>query len=618
MDTLIAFIVAAALTLFFLRNYFKGIKERDAKARAAAEKGKLFSEGPKAQHPHIDNTYCIGCATCTTVCPEGDVLAMLGGKAVIVNGYKCIGHSLCADACPVGAITMVMASPSMGADMPTLTGEFETTVPNLFIIGELGGLALIKNAINQGRECIDNVLDRFTAKGTARTIPDVYDVLIIGAGPAGIAASLRAIQHKMKYLTLERDEIGGTVAKYPRQKLVMTSPVEFPMYGKFKKTELSKENLLAFWDKVLHRADFKVRTGQKVEDIKRGEDGIFTVISQDSQYRAHAVILALGRTGTPRKLGVPGEDLPKVMYRLIEADHYINKKILVVGGGDSAVEAAMGLAHQIGNKVTLVYRSAQFSRIKERNSQRIAECMKSGKVEVLFNTNPVEFKEQSVVIDVQGQTRELPNDYVWIFAGGTPPNDFLKKIGVGFGARDMTKHASEEAKTAAATKEAMAQKPKTQPVVVQAAAPAEDLSSSRLGIPGEELPKVCYQLDDAAKYEDKDILIVGGGDAAIHAAVALSHTGRNRVTLSYRGERFQRGPDRNRQLIETAEREKMVRILRQCSVAAITLDSVILDVNGNPAEIPNDHVFILIDSDSTAEFLSEAADSGLRAAETVR
>src|SRR5438309_2058791 len=511
---------------------------------------------------------------------------------------------------------MVMASPSMSADMPHLTPEYETNVQNMFIVGELGGLALIKNAVNQGRECIDTIAQRF-ATGS-RPAGDVYDVLIVGAGPAGITASLRAIEKNLKYVTVEQDEIGGTVAKYPRQKLVMTSPVEFPMYGKFKKTELSKENLLAFWDKVLHRADFKVRTGQKVEDIKRGEDSIFTVTSQDSQYRAHAVILALGRTGTPRKLGVPGEDLPKVMYRLIEADHYINKKILVVGGGDSAVEAAMGLAHQIGNKVMLVYRSAQFSRIKERNSQRIAECMKSGKVEVLFNTNPVEFKEQSVVIDVQGQTRELPNDYVWIFAGGTPPNDFLKKIGVGFGARDMTKHASEEAKTAAATKEAMAQKPKTQPVVVQAAAPAEDLSGSRLGIPGEELSKVCYQLDDAAKYEDKDILIVGGGDAAIHAAVALSHTGRNRVTLSYRGERFQRGPDRNRQLIETAEREKMVRILRQCSVAAITLDSVILDVNGNPAEIPNDHVFILIDSDSTAEFLSEAADSGLRAAETVR
>jgi putative YpdA family bacillithiol system oxidoreductase len=606
MDTLIAFIVAAALTLFFLRSYFKSIKERDAKARSAAEKGKLFSEGPKAQHPHIDNTYCIGCATCTTVCPEGDVLAMLGGKAVIVNGYKCIGHSLCADACPVGAITMVMASPSMGADMPTLSGEFETTVPNLFIVGELGGLALIKNAVNQGRECVDTILNRFTARGTARTIPDVYDVLVIGAGPAGIAASLRAIQHKMKYLTLERDEIGGTVAKYPRQKLVMTSPVEFPMYGKFKKTELSKENLLAFWDKVLHRADFKVRTGQKVEDIKRGPDGIFTVSSQDSQYRSHAVILALGRTGTPRKLGVPGEELPKVMYRLIEADHYINKKILVVGGGDSAVEAAMGLAHQVGNKVTLVYRSAQFSRIKERNSQRIAECIKSGKVEVLFNSNPVECKEESVIVDVQGQTREIPNDYVWIFAGGTPPNDFLKKIGVGFGARDMTMDASDEAKTAAAAKEAMAHKPVTEPIPVTAIRAAQELDSSRLGIPGEELPKVVYKLDDAARYTDNDILVVGGGDAAIHAAVALSHSGQNRVTLSYRGEQFQRGPERNRRLIETAEREKKVRILRHCSVAAITPDSVILDVNGNPAEIPNDHVFILMDSDSTAEFLSEA------------
>ena len=608
MDTLIAFIIAAALTLFFLRNYFKGIKKRDEQARAAAEKGKLFSEGPKAQHPHIDNAYCIGCATCTTVCPEGDVLAMLGGKAVIVNGYKCIGHSLCADACPVGAITMVMASPSMGGDMPTLTAEFETTVPNLFIVGELGGLALIKNAVNQGRECVDVILNRFAARGTARTVQDVYDILVIGAGPAGIAASLRAIQHKLKYLTLERDEIGGTVAKYPRQKLVMTSPVEFPMYGKFKKTELSKENLLAFWDKVLHRADFKVRTGQKVEDIKRGADGIFTVKTQDSEYRSHAVILALGRTGTPRKLGVPGEELPKVMYRLIEADHYVNKKILVVGGGDSAVEAAMGLAHQVGNKVTLTYRGAQFSRIKERNSQRIAECMKSGKVEVLFNSNPVEFKEQSVLVDVAGTQREIPNDYAWIFAGGTPPNDFLKKIGVGFGARDMTQDGSQEAKQEVEARKTSTSPPVSQ-VVTKRQPVEESAEASRLGIPGEELPKVVYRLDDAAKYADQDVLIVGGGDSAIHAAVALSHGSRNRVTLSYRGDQFQRGPERNRALIETAEREKKVRILRHCSVAAITADSVILDVNGKPAEIPNDWVFILLDSESTSEFLSEAAES---------
>ncbi len=607
MDTLIAFAVAAALTLFFLRNYFKSLRVRDEKAREAAEKGKLFSEGPKAQHPHIDTSNCIGCATCTTVCPEGDVLAMLAGKAVIVNGYKCIGHSLCADACPVGAITMVMASASMSADMPVLSPENETTVTNMFIVGELGGLALIKNAVNQGRDCVDTVLNRFTAHGTARTQPDVLDLVIVGAGPAGIAASLRAIQHKLKYITLERDEIGGTVAKYPRQKLVMTSPVEFPMYGKFKKTELSKENLLAFWDKVLHRADFKVRTGQRVDDIKKGEDGIFTVITQDTQYRAYAVVLALGRTGTPRKLGVKGEDLPKVMYRLIEADHYINKRILVVGGGDSAVEAAMGLAHQIGNKVTLSYRQSQFSRIKERNSQRVAEAMKSGKVEVLFNSNPIEFKEEAVLIDVQGQQREIPNDFVWIFAGGTPPNDFLKKVGVGFGDLDMTKDASQEAKQASATKQALIQD------IQKPAPPArrakDELAASRLGIPGEELPKVVYRLDDTANYTDQDILVVGGGDTAILAAVSLSHGARNRVTLSYRGDHFHRGPERNRQLIETAEHEKRIRILRHCAVAAITPDSVILDVNGNPAEIPNDRVFILVDSDATVEFQPQMEES---------
>jgi thioredoxin reductase (NADPH) len=445
MDTLIAIVIAAAVSLFFLRGYLRNLKKRDQLARKAVEKGKLFSEGPKSQHPHIDTDYCIGCATCTTVCPEGDVLAMVAGKAVIVNGYKCIGHSLCAEACPVGAITMVMATPSMGADMPYMTPEYETSIENLFIIGELGGLALIKNAVNQGRDCVDHIVRRRAANPLPPQ-PGVYDLLIVGAGPAGISASLRAIQNQLNYVTLEQDEIGGTVAKYPRQKLVMTSPVEFPMYGKFKKTELSKENLLAFWDMVLNRADFNCVTQEKVEQIVKGDNGIFTVCSANHQYRTRAVILALGKTGTPRKLGVPGEALPKVMYRLIEADHYVNKRILVVGGGDSAVEASMGLANQSGNKVTLCYRGAQFSRIKERNSKRIEECMRTGKVEVLFETNPKEFKPDSVVLDVKGEVREIPNDFVWIFAGGVPPYDFLKKIGIRFGMRDITQEASNEAK----------------------------------------------------------------------------------------------------------------------------------------------------------------------------
>ncbi|HEX6505711.1 MAG TPA: NAD(P)-binding domain-containing protein [Terriglobales bacterium] len=454
MNTLIALAVAAAITLFFLRGYLKGLKERDQRARAAMEKGKLFSEGPKAQHPHIDNAQCIGCATCTTVCPEGDVLAMVGAKAAIVNGYKCIGHGLCAEACPVGAITMVMASPSMGADMPFMTPEHETSLRNLFIVGELGGLALIKNAVNQGRECIDTITARIQPGQRSSAI---HDVLIVGAGPAGISASLRAIENKLNYVTLEQDEIGGTVAKYPRQKLVMTSPVEFPMYGKFNKTELSKENLLAFWDMVLNRADFNVRTGEKVESIARGEGDIFTVSTANNQYRTRAVVLALGRTGTPRKLGVKGEELPKVMYRLIEADHYVNKRILVVGGGDSAVEAAMGLANQVGNQVTLSYRKEQFSRIKERNAKRIEECMRKGTVKVVFNSAPTEIRADSVLLEVAGQIQTIANDYVWIFAGGTPPYDFLKKIGVRFGMHDLTAEGSQEAKHTQTAKLELAQ-----------------------------------------------------------------------------------------------------------------------------------------------------------------
>jgi len=446
MDSLISFLIAAAIIGGFLAYYLRQEKKKAAKFQEAAERGNLRSDGPQSQHPHIDNSYCIGCATCTMVCPEGDVLGMVGGKAMIINGYKCIGHSLCAEACPVGAITMALASPSVGADLATLTREYETTIRNMFIVGELGGLALIKNAVNQGRDCVDTIAQRLAVNKTAASPLGLYDIIIVGAGPAGISASLRAAERNINYLTLEQSEIGGTVSKYPRQKLVMTSPVEFPMHGKFKKSELSKEDLLEFWGKVLKRADFKCKTGEKVENIVRGDDGIFRVTTQTGEYKARHVILALGKTGNPRKLGVKGEDLPKVMYRLIEADHYVNKRILVVGGGDSAVEAAMGLASQVGNTVTLSYRQAAFSRIKERNNQRIQDFMRKGKLKVLFNSNPVEFRTDSVVLEVNGAKQTIPNDFVWVFAGGEPPTAFLKKIGVGFANRDLTPEGSREAK----------------------------------------------------------------------------------------------------------------------------------------------------------------------------
>jgi putative YpdA family bacillithiol system oxidoreductase len=448
MDNLVMDLALVLVLVLAIGKHLFRTGKRERAARISAQHHGLSDDGPKAQHPHIDVTWCIGCGACVTACPEGDVLAVVGGKAGLVNGAKCIGHGLCADACPVGAIEIVMAPPSMTADLPALSPEYETSIPNLFVAGELGGLALIKNAVNQGRDCVDQVAARVA--GLRRTrIGGVVDVCIVGAGPAGLSASLRAVEKKLSYVTLEAEDFGGTVAKYPRQKLVMTSPVEFPIHGKFNKLAIGKEDLLAFWHKAARKAGLQVNTFERVENIRLEPDSAFTIETAKGRYRALAVIIAIGRRGTPRKLNIPGENHAKVMYSLLDAEAYTDQRILVVGGGDSAVEAAMGLAYQKGNKVTLSYRKDVFSRLKDRNEKRIRDCMRKGQLQVLFNSQPLEIKPDSVTLQVPGGRRELANDYVFIFAGGTPPNAFLEKVGVQMGNQDLSDRASREAREVA-------------------------------------------------------------------------------------------------------------------------------------------------------------------------
>jgi len=278
-DTPIFLCVYGLLLAVPLFLYIRWQAKKEKQIRETLAAGQVYSEGPKGQHPQIDLTNCIGCQLCTRVCPEGDVLSMVGGKAAFVKPHKCIGHSLCAEACPVGAITMVRAIPGLSADMPYLTDELETSVPNMYIAGELGGLALIKNAARQGLEVIDVVARRLET--LAR--PGVEDVVIVGAGPAGISATLRAIERKLKYVTLERDTLGGTVSKYPRQKVVMTSPIQFPLGITLKKMQLSKENLLAFWQTVCNREDFKVNENEAVSSIKKEPDGTFTIVTSKTE-----------------------------------------------------------------------------------------------------------------------------------------------------------------------------------------------------------------------------------------------------------------------------------------------------------------------------------------------
>jgi thioredoxin reductase (NADPH) len=445
MDTLIAVMIALPVAVFFLHRYLKRLKKNEKLVQRMAEMPHLRSEAATGLRPHIDSSRCIGCGSCTQVCPEGDVLAMAGGKAVLANVQRCIGHGRCADACPVGAITLAKGNSGADANTPRLTDEYETTIANLFIVGELGGLPLIKNAVSQGMQCIDIITKRISCGRLAASAAGVYDVLIVGAGPAGISASLRAIENKLSYITIEADEVGGTVAKFPRHKIVTTTPLEFPMFGKLDRTELPKEHLLAFWDVVLNRADFNVCADSRVIDIGKSIAGIFCVMTATRQYSARTVVLATGRGGNPKKLGIPGENLSKVMYRLIEAEHYRDKKILVVGGGDSAVEAAIALSRQPRNVVTMSYRRQEFTRIKQRNAQLLNECVNKGTIKVIFDSMPAEFRNEAVVLRIGGKLQTIENDFVWIFAGGAPAYEFLKKVGIGCGTGSPCIERKEEA-----------------------------------------------------------------------------------------------------------------------------------------------------------------------------
>ena len=426
METLITSVIAAVIISAAVIPYLMQVRGRERRARKHFENAKIAGlQSAVSMHPHINAMECIGCGGCVDACPEQDVLGVFDGKAVLVHGSKCVGHGLCADACPVGAIVMMMAAPGRSADLPILNEHFETSVRNLFIVGELGGMGLIKNAVTQGRKVVEYIASR------PRTSNGAYDVVVVGAGPAGLAAGLTAKANRLKYLLLEQGDAGGTILQYPRRKIVMTSPVELPLWGKLKLTETSKESLLELWQQVLTKTQLKVNTGEKALEIRTSE-GHFLVTTPAGEYAAQHVVLALGRRGTPRKLGVPGEELGKVTYRLIDAETYKNCDVLVVGGGDSAVEAAVGLALHGTNRVTLSYRKPEFTRLKDRNAKHIEEYRKRGAVNVLLNSNVKEVREKEVQIETAEGTSVVPNDYVFIFAGGEMPFEFLKKTGVKF------------------------------------------------------------------------------------------------------------------------------------------------------------------------------------------
>ena len=419
----VTFLLCVGLVFFYLLSEKKKSEKVQKKIEEAKELGRFE---PLSLYPYIDLDICIGSGACVRACPEEDIIGVVNGKASVINSTSCIGHGACFHACPVEAISLRIGTETRGVDLPHIQPNYETNIPGVFIAGELGGMGLIKNSIEQGVQAIDFIAAKKKPIGD-----DFLDLIIVGAGPAGIGAAMNAIKLGLSFEILEQDSLGGTVFTFPREKVIMTRPVELPLHGKVKFFNTSKQEVLTFWTDLIKKYNITIREHTKVEAIVPISTGGFKIKSADNrEFKSQQILLALGRRGTPRKLDIPGEDLPKVFYRLLEPEHFQDMDILVVGGGDSAVETAMLLMDT--NRVTLSYRSDKFSRIKPQNQKNLELAIESNLLQVILNSEAKEIKEKNVslLLKSSNEIQELENDRVFIFAGGELPLPFLKNIGI--------------------------------------------------------------------------------------------------------------------------------------------------------------------------------------------
>jgi thioredoxin reductase (NADPH) len=411
-------VLGVAIYLFFRTR----ASRRAAAVYAEAKEAGLTE--PASLHPHIDLALCCGAAACVSACPEGDVIGVINGKARLIDPTACIGHGACAAACPTNAITLVFGTKTRGVELPVVSPDFQTNMPGLFVAGELGGMGLIRNAVSQGQQAME-AIERLRGRAKDRSL----DLVIVGAGPAGLSASLAAKAAGMRFLTLEQEKVGGTIAHFPRGKVVMTKPANLPIVGPMKFSEITKEAFLDFWNDVIRKADLPIEYDAKLEALEQLADG-FTITTSAGSYSARSVLLAIGRRGTPRKLDVAGEDLSKVVYRLDDPAQFKGQRVLVVGGGDSALEAAATIAEETNAIVDLSYRGDAFQRARRRNRERIDALLADRRMTTHLQSQVLSITHHHATLETANGELELENDAVIVCAGGILPTHLLKAMGV--------------------------------------------------------------------------------------------------------------------------------------------------------------------------------------------
>ncbi len=328
-------------------------------------------------------------------------------------------------------IENILASGSGALRRPVLKKGKESSVRGLYVIGDLAGAPVIKLARAQGVEVVDT-LSALPEMKTPAGDASMLDILVIGAGAAGLNAALAARDRGFSCVVLEKGKIANTIENFPEGKWVYAEPDDTPPKGKLWLDGATKEDLIARWDSIIRENGLEVRAEEPLTSLEKQKDGTFIAHTPKGKYRAKKIVLATGQRGNPRKLGVPGEDQPHVYHRLYSPRKYHDEEILVVGGGNSAVEAALTLSER--NKVVLSYRGSEFARIFKDNRKKIDEAVAAGRVEMVFNSQIREFRGKEAVLSIDRggsqDERTVRTNHVFILIGADVPVKFLTALGI--------------------------------------------------------------------------------------------------------------------------------------------------------------------------------------------